>query len=164
MENQRLNKLVNLTQYKEAYNTIQELERERIFCKHDMNHFLDVARIAWIYNLENNYNLSKEIVYTTALLHDIGRHLQYTKNIPHNEASVIIAEPLLLDCGYLDEEIENIKKAILYHNREKEALSSNDKLIQILYKADKSSRKCYSCSSEKECNWEIWEKNKNITT
>ncbi len=164
MENKRLNKLVNLTQYKEAYNTIQQLEIERIFCKHDMNHFLDVARIAWIYNLEGSYNLSKEIVYTTALLHDIGRHIQYTKNIPHNEASVSVAEPLLKECGYSDEEIKDILKAILYHNKENQALSSNDSLVQILYKADKSSRKCYNCLAERTCNWELWEKNKNITT
>ena len=42
-----------------------------------MGHLLDVARLAWIFNLEANQEISKERIYAAALLHDIGRHIQY---------------------------------------------------------------------------------------
>ena len=67
---------------------ITQLEASREFCRHDVTHFLDVARLAWIENLERGLGVSKEEIYAAALLHDIGRHLQYEKGIPHDEASV----------------------------------------------------------------------------
>lgn len=47
-------------------------KKDRIFCGHDMGHLLDVARLAWIFNLEANQEISKERIYAAALLHDIG--------------------------------------------------------------------------------------------
>ena len=55
----------------------KECETERIFCKHDMAHFLDVARLAYILNLERNCRVEKEMIYATALLHDVGKWRQY---------------------------------------------------------------------------------------
>ena len=74
---------------------IRVLEQDRIFCRHDTTHFLDVARIAYIENLENGLGLAKEEIYAAALLHDIGRHLQYTRGIPHEQASAMEAEGIL---------------------------------------------------------------------
>ena len=51
---------------------IRCLERDRIFCGHDMAHFLDVARLAYIFNLEENLGIEKEEIYTAALLHACG--------------------------------------------------------------------------------------------
>ena len=60
----------------------------RIFCGHDMAHFLDVARLAYLFNLEENLKLEKEEIYTAALLHDVGRFVQYEDGTPHQLASL----------------------------------------------------------------------------
>ena len=51
----------------------EELEEDRIFCHHDITHFLDVCRVATIINLERGLNIDKELIYATGLLHDIDR-------------------------------------------------------------------------------------------
>ena len=75
----KINQILAHPVWKESYEKIQELEKERIFCGHDLEHFLDVARIAYIETLERNLNISREKIYSAALLHDIGRHLEYTQ-------------------------------------------------------------------------------------
>ena len=79
---------------------LAEYEKDRIFCRHGMEHLLDVARIAYIENLENNRGISKEIIYGAALLHDIGRYLQYTEGIPHEKAGEELALEILKDSGF----------------------------------------------------------------
>ena len=79
------------------YKKIQELESERIFCRHTPEHFLDVARLMYIYALEEHLELPKELIYAAALLHDIGRAQQYQYNIPHDIAGVEIAREILTD-------------------------------------------------------------------
>ena len=54
----------------------KDAEKERIFCHHDMNHFLDVARLMYIFSMERGYAFGKEEIYATALLHDIGKWQQ----------------------------------------------------------------------------------------
>lgn len=98
---ERLNRILRHPLWKGALQQIEELESERIFCRHDLDHFLHVARIAYIENLEQSLDLSKEIIYAAALLHDIGRGLQYEKGIPHEEASAALAEGILTDCGFV---------------------------------------------------------------
>ena len=48
----RLNAVVNHEVYQTYYKRICECETDRVFCCHQMNHLLDVARIAYIKNLE----------------------------------------------------------------------------------------------------------------
>ena len=43
---ERINQIIKHPFYVECLNKNKEYEKERIFCKHDMNHFLDVCRIA----------------------------------------------------------------------------------------------------------------------
>ena len=74
---ERIQAICNHPLWKESVEQIRILEQERIFCKHNPQHFLDVARLAWIENLEKNLEISKELIYAAAFLHDIGRHLQY---------------------------------------------------------------------------------------
>ena len=69
----RVNRIWRHPVYQEHYKKIQELESERIFCRHTPEHFLDVARLMYIYALEEHLELSKELIYAAALLHDIGR-------------------------------------------------------------------------------------------
>ena len=60
---------------------LEELERDRQFCRHQMPHLLDVARIAYIRSLENGLGLKKEVIYAAAILHDIGKASQYTEGL-----------------------------------------------------------------------------------
>lgn len=132
-------------------------EAARIFCRHDMAHFLDVARIAWILNLEEGIGIGRDLIYAAALLHDIGRHLQYREGIPHEQASEILAPPILRDCGFHKQEEERILSAIATHRDA--SVSGGADLNGLLYRADKLSRPCYACKQEKDCNWKQGKKN-----
>ena len=86
--------------YQKHCEKIQELEKDRIFCRHTPEHFLDVARLMYIYSLENKLDLSREIIYATALLHDIGRAQQYLSGISHDIAGAEIAGKILTDLHF----------------------------------------------------------------
>ena len=83
---------------------INKLEENRQYCKHDLQHLLDVARIVYIKVLEENIHVKKEIIYAAALLHDIGRWQQYEEGISHELASVKLAKDILNECGFNNEE------------------------------------------------------------
>ena len=68
----RVNQIWNHPLYQNELNKLQLLEADREFCRHTPEHFLDVARLAYIRALEENAPVSKELIYCTALLHDIG--------------------------------------------------------------------------------------------
>ena len=127
---ERVNQICRHPLWTESVDKIRELERDRIFCKHDVAHCLDVARIAYIENLERGLEIPKERIYAAALLHDIGRHLQYLEGIP---------------------------PAILQH-RTQETKTKAD-LAGLLYRADKASRSCLFCQAQKACNWSQEKKN-----
>ena len=91
----RLNEVVHHWIYQDYYGRIKRLEKERIFCCHQMPHFLDVARIAYIKNLEENLGFEKDVIYTAAVLHDIGKSFQYKWTIPHEVAGEKIAKEIL---------------------------------------------------------------------
>lgn len=135
-------------------------EANRCFCRHDMAHFLDVARIGTIMNLQEGLEIPGELIYGAALLHDIGRHRQYAEGIPHEQASAAIAPEILRECGFDEKETDVIVDAILHH-RNREAASENN-LRGILYRADKASRACFSCRAEKDCSWKNDRKNRKI--
>lgn len=158
---ERVNEILKNKIYKDCLTQIAVCERERIFCKHNIGHFMDVARIAWILNLEEELNISKERIYATALLHDIGRHIQYREGIPHQEASARIAPLILEECLFTKEESDDIIEAIDNH-RNKEMLSRKD-LSGIIYRADKKSRGCYGCEVLQQCDWSTSKKNLEIT-
>lgn len=146
--------------YKEHVRLNEEAEAEREFCRHDMVHFLDVARIAEILNLKEERHVEKDWIYAAALLHDIGRHVQYRDGTPHEEASALLAAPILEDCGFDDIETSVILKAIAGHRK---ALSASQPgLDGLLYRADKLSRSCFVCKTEKKCNWRNDKKNMHL--
>lgn len=125
----------------------KELEVDRVFCRHDITHFLDVCRVAMIINLEENLAIDKEIIYASGLLHDIGRWMEYERGKDHALASSELAEPILRRCKFVDDEISEIILAIVSH-RDKEHKSD---LSRIIYKADKISRPCFDCNAKAEC-------------
>lgn len=137
-------------EYKKLLLELETLEIDRKFCKHNLEHFVGVGRIAYILNLEGGLGYSKDLIYTTALLHDIGRVLQYKDGIDHNIGSAEIAKKFLLKTDYTKEEKEVILGAILHHRKIDETNAFNE----IFYKADKLSRTCFLCSSIDECHWD----------
>lgn len=154
----KINEILHNEKYIRCLKELYELEQDRIFCRHTIEHFLDVSRIAYIKVLENNLNYSKDIIYAIGLLHDIGRVLQYTEGIPHDEGSVIIARDILSETSYTEEEIDVILRAIDSHRQR-----TNGELESIIYSSDKESRNCFMCPAEKECYWSTDKKNFNIT-
>lgn len=156
----RITAILKNQKYISALQTIKKYELERIYCRHDEEHFYNTARIGYILILENGLDISKELFYAAALLHDIGRALEYTEGKPHNQASAEMSEDILKECFFNDDEINEITQAILMHrnNNEKNQLNFSD----ILYKADKLSRNCYNCPAEKSCNWDNNRKNLDI--
>jgi uncharacterized protein len=143
--------------YKSLLAELNELEKDREFCNHTLEHFLVVARIAYITVLEEGLNYSKEVIYSIALLHDIGRVLQYKNGIDHNEGSAIIANELLEETSFNKDEKNQIIKSIKEHRKE-----SEDELSKIIYKSDKLSRNCFNCKAYKDCYWSEEKKNKVI--
>ncbi len=157
---ERVNRILADPLYQSCLADIAEWEKDRIFCGHDMGHLLDVARLAWIFNLEQGLGLERERVYAAALLHDIGRHIQYEKGIPHQIAGLPIAEEILSACGFSYDARADILHAIENH-RNGQIKACRD-LSGILYRADKMSRSCFGCAAEPECNWSMEKKNLKI--
>lgn len=135
-------------------------EADRRFCRHDMAHFLDVARIGMIINLEEDIGIPKDLIYGAALLHDIGKHRQYGEGVPHEQASALIAPEILRDCGFDEKETGVIIDAILQH-RNSEVIPERN-LRGVLYRADKASRPCFACKAERDCSWKDGRKNRKI--
>ena len=109
---ERINKILKQELYQDYVQRIKLHEKDRIFCKHDMIHFLDVCRLAeidWlnhrIFEIEKEYEtfpklsevrerlskLNRELIYAAGLLHDIGRWQEYEEGIPHEIASSKLA-------------------------------------------------------------------------
>lgn len=148
---ERIQKILKHDLFIEHLNQNRMAEADRSFCKHDMGHFLDVARIGYLLNLEEQLGMDKEMIYAAALLHDLGKHLQYKEGIPHERSGAKIAPKILKDCGFSDKETDVIVSAILTHREE--ASRERADLNGILYRADKFSRACFACEAEKDCNW-----------
>ena len=92
---ERVDRIVSHVKYQAYLKEIEELEQERIFCRHQMGHFLSVARIAMLMKEEEGLFVDKELIYAAALLHDIGRGVQYQTGEPHEQASAKIAPEIL---------------------------------------------------------------------
>ena len=50
----RIDQILSHPVFREQFALLQEAEKDRIFCRHTMEHFLDVARLAYIRALEEN--------------------------------------------------------------------------------------------------------------
>ena len=156
----RVNRILQNKEYQLYLGKNVAAEDERIFCRHNMEHFLDVARIAMLLNVERNLGIDKGTLYAAALLHDIGRWKEYEDGTPHEVASARIAPKILADCGYTEEERALICKAILSHRDA--SVAPEESLDGILYEADKLSRPCHSCQAKALCKWSEEKKNLSI--
>jgi HD superfamily phosphodiesterase len=156
----RINQILSHPKYQLYLSKIEELEKKREFCCHNLMHFLDVARIGYILNLELKLNISKELIYGVAFLHDIGRWCQYETGELHEKASARLAKEILEEIDYSINERDEIIDAILSHRNEEAQKGKN--LAGIMYRADKESRACFNCKKTKECYWHDSKKNLKV--
>ena len=147
----RIDQILSHPVFREQFALLQEAEKDRIFCRHTMEHFLDVARLMYIYTLEDQAGFSKEMLYAAGLLHDIGRYEQMEQGTPHHLAGARLAEIILTDCGFSPAEQEPILAAIRSHRVKDTA--ETPLFSRYLYRADKQSRNCFSCPARAACNW-----------
>lgn len=150
----RVNKILSNEKYNALLKRLNKLEENRVFCKHNIEHFLDLARIAYIKVLEEKLDYKKEVIYAVALLHDIGRVYEYENGTAHDKASANIAKEILKEIDFSFEEKELIIECIEGHRNE-----GYSKLSKIISESDKLSRKCFICTSEKDCYWDEDKKN-----
>ena len=178
---ERINRIIKHKLYLEYIEKIKLHEKDRIFCKHDAVHFLDVCRLAeiewlkqqitgtdqrsgWLLGKSDegkeNVFVDRELIYAAGLLHDIGRWQEYEQGIRHEIASSVLAPEILWECGFTESETKEIVIAVSNHRNSevKEEMS----LSGYLYRADKKSRPCFLCEAEKECDWSREKKNLRI--
>jgi HD superfamily phosphodiesterase len=152
---ERVNRLLRDPVYLECMEKNRVCELDRIYCRHDLSHALDVARIAAILNLEEQLGFDREILYAMALVHDMGRWQEYESGIPHNRASAALAEDLLRRCGFGEAERTAMLQAVGVHRRGDAENPLSDLLSALLsallYRADKLSRNCPCCAAIKTC-------------
>ncbi len=154
---ERINKILKHDLFNAYLEKNKAAEENRRFCRHDMGHFLDVARLAMIFNLQQDLSIPEEMIYAAALLHDIGRWRQYEDGTPHEKASALLAPEILSDCGFAEKERAEILSAISNHRNAE--IREEPTLDGILYRADKMSRSCFCCEMERECDWKGDKKN-----
>ena len=128
----RVNAIWQHPLYQQNLKDLIHLEADRIFCRHTPEHFLDVARLAYIFALERGLNCSRELIYCTALLHDIGRVRQYMDGTPHDEAGVQIAEQILSDLAFssAEKELELEKAQAAKSNAKAGSMASKANLVK----------------------------------
>ncbi len=95
------------------------MKKDREFCNITIEHFIDVARIAYIMVLEENIEISKEVIYAIGLLHDIGRVKQYEDGTNHDLASVEMSKEILSETKFDKEEVNIILNGIANHRKQK---------------------------------------------
>ncbi len=133
------------------------METDRIFCRHDLRHCIDVARITMLLSYEEGLNLDRELVYAAALLHDIGRS-EGSHN--HHMKSADLAVEILRQSGFSYSEVEIITDVIKNHGNK---TAAEDKTFSgLFYRADKLSRNCLNCKARGACYWSDEKKNLSL--
>lgn len=153
---ERLMCIFNDEKYAQYLEKIKDKEKSRIYCRHCLEHNLDVARISYIINLEEGLGYEKELIYVASFLHDIGRGSE-NEDCDHAQESWNLAKHLLEKYCFKIEEISMVKEAILCHRKEQE-----NGFARLIYRGDKLSRSCYECTAREGCYWPEDRKNKII--
>lgn len=153
-------RLLEDTMYRCLLAALKEYEADRIYCKHGLEHLMDVARLGWIIALEQHMDVTKEEVYLAALLHDIGRVEEYRTGISHAAAGQQLAGEILLHIGYPKEKAAELLWAIGEHRGSDVCKTNGNELSRLLKKADKASRACFVCEVAATCKWTDEQKNK----
>jgi len=154
----RVNRILKNELYCAALKQLDTYEVNRRFCRHDMDHYLSVARIMLLRAAEEAIEIPKALVYATALLHDIGRISHYENGADHACASAALAKEILPTCGFSEDEVAHSVLAIESHN----SVDAKDDLSHLLQYADKMSRNCFCCFAYRDCYWPETEKNQGV--
>ncbi len=150
---ERVGLIITHHSYLEYLYQNEAAEKERIFCGHNFDHLLTVARLTCLLLLEEGNSLiSREMAYAAALLHDIGRWQEYSSCVDHAESSAVLAGPILADAGFSIEEAALIVKAIRQHRLDENADIHRSPLSRALNKADRYARLCFRCDACDRCN------------
>ena len=159
-------KILENEEYRRLLREIEDAECDRIFCKHDLSHCLDVARVATLMCIDRGWDIPKDLIYAASLLHDIGRAGEYRDGSPHDEAGVSIARSILSSCRADEDDIRDILKAISEHRGTDTAYHGDTAktgraaLAGLIKEADKLSRPCMLCRARDVCKWPEDKKNK----
>ncbi|MGI6404907.1 MAG: HD domain-containing protein [Syntrophaceticus sp.] len=158
---ERIDAIVRDPLFQKCLKKNKKAEEDREFCKHDLQHFVAVARITYILMLESGSlsnliedgNLTgqqsaKEVIYAAGILHDVGRWRQYETGEDHSLIGAEIAKEISERAGFSQKEIGVICRAIREHRTHTEGMSL---LGELLSRADNLSRACHECSAKDKC-------------
>lgn len=153
------NIILNLDFIIEIMDRLSVLEDDRIYCRHNLSHFFDVARICYILCLEHRLPINKDVIYSAAILHDLGRERQMTDGTSHEIASSELAKKVFDFTDFTLEERSMILSAIEEHRTHSDEIS----FVSLFSKADKLSRDCFNCKASDSCYWSEEKKNLSLT-
>lgn len=161
-------RLLQSRQFRQLVRELEELEKDRQYCRHDFAHFMDVARLAVLVNLEQNLGLEQEMIYLTALLHDLGRVQEYQYGISHEIAGEEIAVQLLNEIGYPSGKMQVIRGAVSCHRgncmesgriQGESGQQLQEDFTKLIRQADKKVRPCFFCRAQSDCKWNVEKRN-----
>lgn len=155
----RVDKILKDPWYNECLKRNAQAEKNRIFCRHDLDHMLNVARITYMLILESLDTVaatgkpgdpikSKEVIYAAGLLHDMARWQEYETGEDHAVVSARMAELVLDRAGFNCTEKEVIVAAIHEHRTGGPDASP---LGQYICRADDLARPCSRCNAKADC-------------
>jgi len=137
------------------------IEDKNVYCRHDLQHMIDVARIIYILILEHNdldFFISeagltsrlaaKEVIYAAGLLHDVAKWQEYETGTDHAALGARVARDILQKALFDGHEINVIAHAIYEHRNVTRDMSF---LGEKVHRADNLSRFCFECTERNEC-------------
>jgi HD superfamily phosphodiesterase len=158
---EKIDAIVRDPMFQESLTRIRMLEQDREFCKHNLQHFVDVARITYILMLESGQiqqfikeaglsgpDAAKEVIYAAGILHDVARWREYETGEDHAPLGAAMAGEILERNGFSPQEIRVITHAIFEHREQSIQMS---RLGELLFRADNLSRACHECSAQEKC-------------
>ena len=166
-------KLLQNESFKNVQEAISQWEISRIYCHHELSHCMDVARMAWIYFLEDcqkkhlfledlQLEEKKDFIYVCALLHDIGRAKQYETGIHHSVCGQKLAEGMLLDIGAPESWKEAVLRIVAGHHACDRSSDPEWKIADYIDRADHDCRPCFCCEGKDTCKWSREERNHTL--
>lgn len=158
---ERIDAIVRDPLFQDSLARTKKFEQDREFCKHTLQHFVDVARITYILMLESGQlqqfiketrlsgpDAAKEAIYAAGILHDVARWREYESGVDHAPLGADMAGEILERNNFSPEEIRVITQAISEHREQRIQMS---RLGEMLFRADNLSRACHECSAQERC-------------
>jgi uncharacterized protein len=123
----------------EKYRRIKEIVEKELSCSaHNMEHVMRVYNLC-LHLAKGKKDIDLDVLKTATLLHDIAKvreDLDDSGNTDHAVLGAKIAERILMDFGYPEEEIKKIRHCIITH-RFRGGNEPKTREAKILFDADK---------------------------